>query len=233
VLDRFAVEGTRFATCIAAAPWTPPSHVSMLTGLYPAHHGIRNVGYPLQPGVRLLSERLRERGFRTAAIVASDIVLPDARCRAGFEHYQEIPWRRARPTPGPEVLNTGADVTAAATAWLEGLASDDPFFLFLHYYDVHSDYAPEPRVGALLGASPNLEPGSTSFLVKWCFVVAAVRSRTRRAAGLRHERGDAVRRHPDGAHPALQADRASRRARRALRPGRGPRRTHESGRPRV
>lgn len=165
VLDRFAAEGTRFATCIAAAPWTLPSHLSMLTGLYPARHGAVHLRRPLRTGVRLVSEELQGRGFRTAAIVASDLVLPNERCRRGFDHYQELPWRNDGTAPGPTVLNTGAQITTEATTWLEGLAPDDPFFLFLHYYDVHSDYAPEPRFQALLGAGPDLEPGSSTFLI--------------------------------------------------------------------
>ncbi len=165
ILDRFASEGTRFATCIAASPWTLPSHISMLTGLYPTHHGALHVRQPLRTGVRLVSEELAGHGFRTAAIVASDLVLPNEGSRRGFEHYQEFPWRDLAATSGPSILNTGAEVTAAATTWLEHLTADDSFFLFLHYYDVHSDYSPEPRFRTLLGADADLEPGSSTFLI--------------------------------------------------------------------
>lgn len=164
VLDRFASDGTRFATCIAASPWTLPSHISMLTGLYPARHGAIHVRRPLRTGVPMLSDVLRDQGFRTAAIVASDLVLPDDRCRRSFEHYHEIDWRGS--APGPWILNTGAEITTEATTWLETLESEDPFFLFLHYYDVHSDYLAEPRFRTLLGAADDLEPGSSPFLTK-------------------------------------------------------------------
>src|SRR5919106_5766289 len=38
-IDAFASGGVRFDQAISAAPWTCPSTTSMITGLYPHHHG--------------------------------------------------------------------------------------------------------------------------------------------------------------------------------------------------
>src|SRR5882672_9418956 len=43
-LDRLAAEGVRFENAFADAPITLPSHASLLTGLYPFEHGVRNNG---------------------------------------------------------------------------------------------------------------------------------------------------------------------------------------------
>ncbi len=165
VLDAFAADGVLFARCSASSPWTPPSHTSMLTGLYPSRHGVFEVGRELRAGVRTLAEEFGARGFRTAAVVASDLVLPCKRCKSTFEHYDEIEWERKDGRSGPRVLNRAADINAAALAWLGGLPPEAPFFLLLHYYDVHSDYAPEPRFARMFGAGPDLEPGETDSLI--------------------------------------------------------------------
>ena len=62
-LDRLAALGTRFDFAHAHAVITLPSHASILTGLYPYQHGVRdNAGFRLQPATRTLAASLRERG---------------------------------------------------------------------------------------------------------------------------------------------------------------------------
>jgi hypothetical protein len=69
-IDRLAKEGTLFEAAFSVAPWTLPSHASMLTGLYPHEHGVQRNGND-QPNLRgsylTLPESLRARGYRTAA----------------------------------------------------------------------------------------------------------------------------------------------------------------------
>ncbi|HEY2387158.1 MAG TPA: sulfatase [Candidatus Binatia bacterium] len=165
-LDALAAEGTRFTTCVAPAPWTPPSHVSMLTGLYPSRTGVRGVRDELRPGVHTLAAMLRARGFLTAAVIASDLVLPCARCREDFESVTEIPWRGDGSPSSPVIVDSGVEVTRAAERWLATRAPADRFLLFVHYYDVHSDYRPRPEMARRFGADPgNLEPGDNRWLI--------------------------------------------------------------------
>src|SRR5207244_3217803 len=42
-LDRFAAGSIRFANCRAQAPWTLPSHMSLLTSMLPSHNGVDNL----------------------------------------------------------------------------------------------------------------------------------------------------------------------------------------------
>ena len=74
-LDRLAREGAIAMHASVQVPLTRPSHVSLLTGLYPAEHGIRdNVSPPLRTAVPLLAEILKQRGFRTGAFVSSIVL---------------------------------------------------------------------------------------------------------------------------------------------------------------
>ncbi len=40
-INRFAREGIRFTQCISVGSYTPSTHASIFTGLYPPKHGIR------------------------------------------------------------------------------------------------------------------------------------------------------------------------------------------------
>jgi hypothetical protein len=70
-LDALAARGVRFATAVAHVPLTGPSHASLLTGLTPPGHGVRdNGGFVLPPSVRTAAEEFTAAGYRTAAFVS-------------------------------------------------------------------------------------------------------------------------------------------------------------------
>src|SRR5262245_1256163 len=67
-LDRLAAEGVVYDNAFTPVPSTLPSHCSILTGMYPARHGVHDNGvYRLGEALVTLPERLREAGYRTAA----------------------------------------------------------------------------------------------------------------------------------------------------------------------
>ena len=139
-LDALADRGVLFERAYTPAPITLPSHASMLTGLYPRTHGVRDNGrFVLAPETVLVSEVLREAGWRTAAFVGSFVL--DARfgLDQGFETYAGPAIHVSRPTlserPGNEVADD-------AIAWLTSLAPGERFFLWAHFFDPHAPYAP-------------------------------------------------------------------------------------------
>ncbi len=71
-LDALAARGIRFDDAIAQAIATPPSHASILTGLNPPGHGLRELaGQTLASANLTLAELLRQAGFQTAAFVSA------------------------------------------------------------------------------------------------------------------------------------------------------------------
>ena len=75
--DAVAARGTRFRQAYAAVPETLPSHVSMMTGVYPASHAVHENARPLAATQPLAAERLQQAGYRTAAFCPSPTVSPE------------------------------------------------------------------------------------------------------------------------------------------------------------
>jgi len=88
-LDRLAAEGWRFNRVYCSAPLTLPSHATILTGLEPVAHSIRNNGHYLPAGVKTITELLAARGYKTAAFVSSFSVDSRFGLDRGFEVYDD------------------------------------------------------------------------------------------------------------------------------------------------
>lgn len=69
-LDFLARNGTRFAACIAPSPICQPARASILTGLLPLTHGVRDNGIDLEPevGDAGFAGRIAAAGWRTGLI---------------------------------------------------------------------------------------------------------------------------------------------------------------------
>jgi arylsulfatase A-like enzyme len=131
-LDAVARDGVVFEAAYTQQPWTLTSHLTMMTGLNPRVHGASK-RRPASPAAEPLAEQLRERGFETAAFVSQPVLLhPRFGHARGFDRY-ELDKSDARKNVAP-VLEWLAEQAAAR--------AEDPehrFFLFVHYYDAHSD----------------------------------------------------------------------------------------------
>jgi len=141
-LDSLAAEGSLFDNCAATSPRTLPSHASMFTGLYPSRHGLQSYPHPngehrmLPETCTTLAQVLKMRGFKTAAIVNSRWVSREFGLDRGFDHFEYVQERGDQEEP--------SDVTDKSLAWLSTVG-EKRFFLFLHWYDLHSDYASLPE----------------------------------------------------------------------------------------
>jgi arylsulfatase A-like enzyme/Flp pilus assembly protein TadD len=137
-IDGLAREGVALTTVVSPVPLTLPAHASVLTGLLPRRHGVRDNGQVLGPRVPTLAEHLRAQGYATAAFVSGYPLRALFGLDRGFDRYDDT-----LPV-GAEgwVERAAPDTTAAALAWLRGARR--PFFLWVHYYDPHDPYAP-PR----------------------------------------------------------------------------------------
>jgi arylsulfatase A-like enzyme len=133
-IDGLASHGVVFDDALTVAPLTLPAHASLLTGLYPANHGVReNAGGALDPSQATLATTLHDRGFHTGAFVGSIVLHHDRGLARGFDVYDD---GSADGTPAPQ-RRQGSQVVDRARAWIDHL-DDRPFFLWVHLYDVHA-----------------------------------------------------------------------------------------------
>lgn len=140
-LDRLASRGTRFDRAYAHVPLTLPTHASLLTGTLPPEHGLHDNGRAaLGPELTTLAELYAGRGHRTAAFVSAAALDRSFGLARGFEVYDD---RLEAPggAAGRALDRPAGSVVDAALAWLSE-APEQPFFLWVHFYDPHADYSP-------------------------------------------------------------------------------------------
>ena len=141
-LDALAKSGVRFRNALTASPLTLPAHCSILTGLEPPAHGVRDNGVTALPaGIPTLAEAFAGRGYRTAAFVASRVLDRRFGLARGFDVYDDFMVAERTGEQGyPE--RDAALVTSAALGWSASLPPGRPYFLWVHYYDPHAPYLP-------------------------------------------------------------------------------------------
>ncbi len=141
VLDALAARGVRFARANAAVPLTGPSHSTILTGLYPPVHGVRdNVVFPLDASHPSLASLLKGQGYRTGGFVSAYPVAGSFGFNQGFQEFSEGFHEAADPAAGG-AERPANETVEAALAWLRK-DSEAPFLAWLHLYDPHTPYKP-------------------------------------------------------------------------------------------
>ena len=87
-LDRVAGGGFVLSSMISPAPITLPSHASLLTGLNPNRHGVReNTEYALPDDAITAAETFRSHGYRTQAFVSAFVMDGRFGLEQGFDDY--------------------------------------------------------------------------------------------------------------------------------------------------
>jgi len=147
-LDGLAADGIRFTDAFTPSPMTNSSHASILTGLVPAHHGVRDFGLPLGTNLTTVAEILKQRGYSTSAFIGA--VILDSRGLApgfdrGFDYYDHFPSDLPRTASRYVRLERrGMTVEGRAQSWILRHKQMQPMFVWIHFYDPHDPYDPPP-----------------------------------------------------------------------------------------
>ena len=155
-LDAFAEECVLFEEMYAHSPKTASSHMSLLTGLLPTVHKVRNksarlglVSPVLAKNRLALAQILNRAGYWNACIAGGGNIAPDMGFGRGFQgRFESALWDVSRL----------AD--RAAERLEEGRASGKPPFVFLHTYQVHGPYLPPPGFEKRFAPDPSPIVGS-------------------------------------------------------------------------
>jgi arylsulfatase A-like enzyme len=151
-LERWGRHGIVFERALAQSSWTKVSMASLMTSLWPRSHGVLGVDDGLGAPAVTLAEALQAAGYRTYGVQSNGWLAQSFGFQQGFDRYA-FPRSAARDGPLRSRAWPHADqVYTAAETLLDAHPSDQPFFLYLHFMDVH-EYAapadvPRPESGA-------------------------------------------------------------------------------------
>ena len=142
LLDRLAAQGVRFNTAYAGSSWTLPSHATMLTGRYPLSHGAVLRERRLTAATPTIATVLQHVGYKTGGFVSYEFLRRRYYFHVGFDYYDDFTTDLDTDQEEHSRM-TGPLLNTQIIPWIEGNA-DRPFFLFVHYFDVHFNYDPPP-----------------------------------------------------------------------------------------
>ena len=148
-IDALAAEAHVFEVHLAAAPWTTPSHLSLLTGLTPTRHGVTGsdralrealhgdrVLHRLPASIMTLAEALAARGWSTGAFTGGTTLDPRIGFDQGFDTYDT------------SMVKLNRERVGRVLRWID--AQEKPFFLFWHTFEVHAPYVAPTFLGDVL-----------------------------------------------------------------------------------
>ncbi len=190
-LSRWGKKGVRFDWAMSTAPWTFPSHCSILTGQWPS---TLNAHWrpDVDPGYPTLAEYMAAKGYMTAGFVSNTYWCSyESRMDRGFVHYEDYPLDLgtilAGTVPGRWIVEhtlspwdyygvkwvrsqsrDGAGINGAFLDWLSGDRDKKrPFFAFLNYLDAHEPFVPAGNVERRFGQVPRTRRDYRMLLDYW------------------------------------------------------------------
>lgn len=130
-IDALADEGVRFDQCTAASNWTPPSHASMFTGTWPTEHGVHAFDARISSECPTAAELFGAAGWHTTALSTWRCFSDKAGLTRGFDDCLVYGGDKGKGNAGLQTEN--------AIRWLDTHRAE-PFYLFLHYGQIHAPY---------------------------------------------------------------------------------------------
>jgi arylsulfatase A-like enzyme/Flp pilus assembly protein TadD len=146
-LDTLRGDSVLYERAYTVTPLTFPAHASLLTGLLPAVHGVRdNVGYKLDAeriargGLPFLPQILKGRGYATGGAISAYVLQGKTGLATGFDFYEDgVEFKTGTGLGG--LQRPGGETLRLSLDWLRSVA-DQPFFYFFHIYEPHTPYTP-------------------------------------------------------------------------------------------
>lgn len=148
-LTSLAARGIVFDNAHSVSAWTPPAAASLFTSLYPFEHGVvRGIALAkrqerlkgveirlprLPAAAETIPEALRRRGYSTWAITENPNLTPEMGFEQGFGSFSAFPKSLEAETITRRLFEQAAEIQARP-----------PYFLYLHYMDVHAPYRERP-----------------------------------------------------------------------------------------
>jgi len=132
-IDGLAEGGTLFTQATTPLPRTTPALASLFTGLWPQHHGSREVAQKIKDDIPTFAEILRHNGYATLGLSANIVASARQGLDRGFDRFYS-------PAELKHIAARG--LTKRTLDEVAGMPAYQPLFLWLHYIDPHYQYRP-------------------------------------------------------------------------------------------
>jgi arylsulfatase A-like enzyme len=153
-LERLAADGIRYTFAHAHAVLTLPSHASILTGLNPYEHRVRDnhSGFRLPGETTTAAELLKGAGFATGAFVSAFPLDRRFGLDAGFDRYDDETGKALAPVDFLAPERDGRETVRAARAWIAQQRTR--WFAWVHLFEPHAPYRAPERFQQIYGQTP-------------------------------------------------------------------------------
>ncbi len=158
-IDKIANEGVLFENALSASIWSPPSHASMFTGLYPSHHGVLGENLYLSGEIPNIVEIFHSKGYQTFGICPNIFITPHFGFHRGFDKFFDaslnfgllkkhfLDWIIFGFETEPRALMYRwiyhAIIFQKIKEWITfSRKKNKPFFIFVNYFDAHLPHRP-------------------------------------------------------------------------------------------
>ena len=151
-LTSLAKDATVWTHAYSTSSWTVPSITSLLTGVYPATHGVVHGvirgGHVFEQEVipddlPRLAEALKAAGYSTFGVTANGHLDREHGFARGFDHFKCIG------------IGTASQVNAIVRSWAHAIqTAPGPVFVWLHYFDPHYPYHWRQPWSSRFGSNP-------------------------------------------------------------------------------
>ncbi len=140
--NSLARHGVLYSEAFTPVPTTLAAHSSLLTGLYPFHHGVRaNLGFKLEDENVTLAEVLRQSGYQTSAIISAFVLDSQFGMDQGFDTFDDDLTVGVTHSDTAPRERSAEQTNVPAVEWLRRHGKEK-FFFWVHYYDPHDPYLP-------------------------------------------------------------------------------------------
>lgn len=154
-LTNLSQQGIRFEQMRSVAPWTYPSVISMMSGIYPQQHGAD--GYLKKPlltkfskKVPLIQATLQNVGYKTAAFITNPFLHTWNHFHRNFDFFDADFIKNTgniRPTGEQFAIPDkmfSPSVNRSVKKFFTANPVRNPEFTYIHYIDVHGPYEGAP-----------------------------------------------------------------------------------------
>lgn len=134
-MDSLASQSVVFEQAYTPKALTLPSFATIFSGMTPNSSGVHDNGVIVPETLNLLTENFRSAGFRTTGFAAASVIGSQYGLSRGFDIWED----------SEQYQLSAYDINQKVYAnFADEQALEQPFFLFIHYFDPHTDYTPDP-----------------------------------------------------------------------------------------